>query len=209
MPSTFDTMLGIGQYPITVMDHANGVATFAAGGLRATAHFVTKVTDGDQSCTRRSCRRETRQRILSPEAENDLTYALSKVTAANLSNGWDTAGKTGTWELGSTNTENADAWMVGFTRRLAAAVWVGNRGDEKALRDKNNNQIYGAGIPATIWRSFMTNATKNMKLNRSGTTFAPPSFAGSTSPPGSVPPPDQPQQPGRGCRFIVFCPRNR
>jgi membrane peptidoglycan carboxypeptidase len=204
--SQFDTVLGIGQYPITVMDHANGVATFAAGGLRATAHFVTKVIDGDRPVYWEKLP-VTEQRILSPEAENDLTYALSKVSASNLSNGWDTAGKTGTWELGTNRNENADAWMVGFTRRLAAAVWVGNRGAEKALRDKYGQPIYGAGIPASIWRAFMTNATRNMKLDQSGTSFAPPSFAGSTTPPGSVPPPGPGDQQGGGkCKFIIFCP---
>ncbi len=178
VPSTFDTVLGIGQYPITVMDHANGVATFAAGGLRATAHFVTKVMDGDKTVYSETLPTGKEPRILSPEAENDLTYALSQVSAAKLSNGWDSAGKTGTWELNANNDENADAWMVGFTRRLAAAVWVGNKGAEKALRDKSNDEIYGAGIPASIWRSFMTNATKAMRLDPKGTTFARPSYAG-------------------------------
>src|SRR5262249_56794379 len=115
---------------ITVMDHANGVATFAAGGLRATAHFVTKVLDGDRPVYWEKLP-AVDQRILSPEAENDLTYAMSKVSAANLPvvhgidgnpQHWDSAGKTGTWELGTNRNENADAWMVGFTRRLAAAV---------------------------------------------------------------------------------------
>ena len=36
----FSTEVGIGQYGITVQDHANGMATFAAGGKRAEAHFV-------------------------------------------------------------------------------------------------------------------------------------------------------------------------
>ena len=48
-------ILGIGQYPITVMDHANGMATMAAGGLRAKAHFVQKVKDGEDRSTARRC----------------------------------------------------------------------------------------------------------------------------------------------------------
>jgi membrane peptidoglycan carboxypeptidase len=212
VPSQFDTVLGIGQYPITVLDHANGVATFAAGGLRANAHFVAQVMDNDKIVYSEKLPSGNEPRILSPEAENDLTYALSKVSASTLSNGWDSAGKTGTWELGTDKTQNADAWMTGFTRRLAAAVWVGNKGAEKALLDRNGSPIYGAGIPASIWRSFITNATEAMNISKSGTDFAPPSFAGSTNPPGSVPGPqsDQ-QQPGKpACRFIIFfCPPGR
>ena len=35
VPSRFGMILGIGQYPVTVLDQANAMATFAAGGLRA------------------------------------------------------------------------------------------------------------------------------------------------------------------------------
>ena len=45
--TTFSTEVGIGQYGITVSDHANGMATFAAGGKRAQAHFVREVYEGD------------------------------------------------------------------------------------------------------------------------------------------------------------------
>src|SRR5207245_8212440 len=45
----FSTEVGIGQYGITVLDHANGMATFAAAGSRSDAHFVRTVTRrGDQ-----------------------------------------------------------------------------------------------------------------------------------------------------------------
>lgn len=37
VPSRFDLTLGIGQYPVSVLDQANAMATFAAGGLRARA----------------------------------------------------------------------------------------------------------------------------------------------------------------------------
>ncbi len=205
-PSNFDTVLGIGQYPITVTDHANGVATLAAGGLRATAHFVTRVLDGTKIVYSETLPAGNEPRILRPEAVNDLTYALSKVTSSTLGNGWDTAGKTGTWELSQTNNENADAWMVGFNRKMAAAVWVGNRGAEKALRDKNKARIWGSGIPASIWRKFMTDATKAMNLSRKGTAFAPPSMAGDINPPGSVPAPQHGPGDNPLCKFIFFCP---
>src|SRR6266540_537002 len=46
--SSFSTEVGIGQYGITVLDHANGMATFAASGKRAEAHFVKSVTKGGE-----------------------------------------------------------------------------------------------------------------------------------------------------------------
>jgi len=56
------------------------------------------------------------------------------------------AGKSGT-------TDNYhDAWFVGFTPDLACAVWIG---------DDNNESLggmTGGGEPATLWRTFMSNA---------------------------------------------------
>lgn len=56
------------------------------------------------------------------------------------------AGKSGT-----TDTYH-DAWFVGFTPNLACAVWIG---------DDNNESLggmTGGGEPATLWRTFMSNA---------------------------------------------------
>ena len=47
-PSLFSTEVGIGQYSITVLDHANGTATIAARGLASEAHFIAKVEKSKQ-----------------------------------------------------------------------------------------------------------------------------------------------------------------
>jgi membrane peptidoglycan carboxypeptidase len=129
-------------------------------------------------------------RILSPQQANDLTYALSQVGSAKINIGWDTAGKTGTWEYRGKPGENAHAWMVGFDRKIAAAAWVGNKGDEGPIRDKSNSIIYGSGPPASIWQSFMTNATAALNEPKVNTKFNQPNFVGSTMPPGAVPGPE-------------------
>jgi membrane peptidoglycan carboxypeptidase len=38
----FNAVVGIGQYAVTVLDQANGMATFVAGGRRATAHLCSR-----------------------------------------------------------------------------------------------------------------------------------------------------------------------
>ena len=197
VPAKFDTVLGIGQYPITVMDHANGLATFAAGGLRARAHFVQKVEKGDTIVYGETLPRTDQPRVFSAENSNDLTYALSQVDSAKVSIGWDTAGKTGTWEYNQKSTENAHAWMVGFSKKIAAAVWVGNKKDEQALKDKSKKTIYGSGVPADVWRKFMTAATKAMNEKKTNTKFNSPSYAGNEMPAGAVPGPgSDKKQPG-------------
>ena len=198
VPAKFDTILGIGQYPITVMDHANGLATFAAGGLRARAHFVKKVMKGPAIVYGETLPAPNQPRVFSTQNSNDLTYALSQVGSAKASIGWDTAGKTGTWEYNQKSNENAHAWMVGFSKKMAAAVWVGNEKDEQALKDKSKKTIYGAGLPAEVWRKFMTAATKAINEPKVNTKFNSPSYAGDVMPDGAVAGPGSDHGPGGG-----------
>ena len=65
-------------------------------------------------------------------------------TAAAI--GRPAAGKTGTTD------DNKDAWFIGFTPDLVAAVWMGHDNDGYL------NGVTGGGIPAEIWRSFMSEA---------------------------------------------------
>jgi penicillin-binding protein 1A len=61
------------------------------------------------------------------------------------------AGKTGT------TNDYHDAWFVGFTPNLSAAVWVGfDRG--QGMRDKNGAGITGGRGAAPIWTEFMKQA---------------------------------------------------
>jgi penicillin-binding protein 1A len=61
------------------------------------------------------------------------------------------AGKTGT------TSDFRDAWFVGFTPQLTAAVWVGNDDYSRMY------ESYGGNVPARIWASFMKGALKNVK----------------------------------------------
>jgi penicillin-binding protein 1A len=69
---------------------------------------------------------------------------------AQLSDGRPAAGKTGT-------TENyGDAWFVGYTPQLVAAVWVGYPTRLKPMLTEYHGQaVAGGTYPALIWKSFM------------------------------------------------------
>jgi Membrane carboxypeptidase (penicillin-binding protein) len=177
--SMFTTEVGIGQFGVTVLDHAGGVATLAAGGQRAGLHFVRKVTrDG----VRVYAEQLTRTDIgLTTEQVDELTWVLSQVPSAQLDNGWDSAGKTGTWQAGTT-THNAHAWMVGYTGALAAAVWLGTT-DGSPLVTRDGADVYGSTHPAAIWRQFMTEALAQTGLDPARYRFRPPA---------TIPPPASP-----------------
>ena len=92
--------------------------------------------------------------------------------------------------------------MVGYTASdpakkspgLAAAVWVGNRADEKPIMTKNGKDIYGSTLPGPIWRDFMNRALKAMKMPKA--TFAAPKDIGhKTEGTGKSPLPSTPPDP--------------
>ena len=66
--------------------------------------------------------------------------------AANF--GRPAAGKTGT------SQDNRDGWFIGFTGDLVVGVWIG-RDDNEPVEG-----LQGGGLPARIWRDFMTAAYK-------------------------------------------------
>ena len=189
VPGKFDIILGIGQYPVTVEDHANGAATFAAGGLRANAHFVKEVRKGEEVVFGETLPNPNQPRVLNPQQISDLTHAMHQVSPGMNIAGFQAATKTGTWQFGDSISDNAHAWNVGFTTKLAAAVWVGNKGEQQALKTLNGNPVYGSGYPRAIWQKFMTDATNAMQLSKEKTQFSQPVFVGDENPPGSIPSP--------------------
>jgi membrane peptidoglycan carboxypeptidase len=197
----FSTEVGIGQYGITVLDHANGMATFAAGGKRVDAHFVRSVTRGGEQVYAEKI--ATNDVGLDQEQINELNWTLSKVEAAKLNNGWDSAGKTGTWQHGNSTTENSNAWMVGYTRALAAAVWLGTTDGKPLITTGGSTQVFGASYPGPIWRQFMVRTLAAMKLDPNKYRFEAPKWpdeAPSESPsPAPTTPSPSPSHPKPSC----------
>ncbi|MCC2112385.1 MAG: PBP1A family penicillin-binding protein, partial [Hyphomicrobiales bacterium] len=66
--------------------------------------------------------------------------------------GWQAAGKTGT------SQEFRDAWFVGYTAHLTAAVWFGNDDNSPTKRTT------GGALPARTWSRFMTEAHRGVPV---------------------------------------------
>ncbi|MEV4620624.1 transglycosylase domain-containing protein [Asanoa sp. NPDC049573] len=195
----FSGITGYGQYPITVIDHANGVATMADRGIYNKAHFVTSVSQNQQGqwVTVGGEKLDPRQTISQEVADNVglVLRDYPEVAHHVLADGRPAAEKTGTWELNSKSSDNGDAWMVGYTPQLATAVWVGNKGDAKALLTKDGTKISGSGLPGEIFERFMNKALdgKPKEPFPSGVQKIGDPNAGN----GETPPPPPPVIPGQ------------
>jgi membrane peptidoglycan carboxypeptidase len=192
----FSTELGIGQYGVTVLDHANGMATMAAGGQRAQAHFVRSVQRGDDTVYNE------------PSTRTPIGLNADQMTWLDYTLHWDAAGKTGTWQAGDSLTKNAHTWMVGYTHALAAAVWVGTTDGTALVTSSGSTEVFGANYPGPIWRQFMKDATNAMqldkKLSKFGTPKRTPSPTPSSSPtPSPTPKPTSTPAPAPTTRTIL------
>jgi membrane peptidoglycan carboxypeptidase len=173
-PTPFGTDVSLGEYPVTVLDQANAMATFAAGGSRAKAHFVQRVSRDFSTVV--SEQRVDPKQVVSKPAVNDLTWTLAQNPSGQLPDGLASATKIGVGPLRTSQVETAHAWIVGYTPNLAMAVWIGNHETEFPLRDSAGGRVTGAGLPSEIYRAFMPAAC--MTLGLAKTPFADPSFGG-------------------------------
>jgi membrane peptidoglycan carboxypeptidase len=189
--AAFSTEIGFGQYGITVLDHATGVASLAAGGNAAKAHFIREAWREDRKIYDEHTK-ITPIPGYSPQMAADEAWTLQKVADKY---GWNppdrkVAAKTGAWEIGRPGYTgaNAHSWTVGYTAAargdanpamnwngLAVAVWVGNKAEELPLKLKDGTtDMHGSTGAGRIFEEFMTAATQGKPVGR----FPQPRFVG-------------------------------
>ncbi|MEU9505539.1 transglycosylase domain-containing protein [Micromonospora sp. NPDC048170] len=210
-PSPFFHVVGYGQYPITVLDHANGVATFANQGRYNKAHFLYSVEKRDEVTGKwkkiaDEGQLKGEQRI-DRGVVADVTSVLEQYPARvnhKLDDGRKAASKTGTWELKANSDDNGDAWMIGYTPQIATAVWVGNVDARKPLRLTNGNKVGGSNLPGDIWERFMDKAHKGKEK----ADFPPAANVGdpNTGNGEAPPPPPPPTNPPDCGPLGLLCP---
>lgn len=172
--------IGFGQYPVTPLDHANGYATLANGGVSSTVHFVSKVTDskGKVIYDGNSAQNVKHVQAFTKDTAADIDYVLSKVASHDsqkIQDGRPQANKTGTWQYQNSTSENSHAWTGGYVPQLACAVWVGHQGNDGPITSPMNPEeghaMYGWMEPGSIWANFMSAALNH--LNMASQNFPP------------------------------------
>ena len=150
--------IGIGDYPVRVVDMADGFGTFANGGTTHGPYFVQQVTDSRGAIVYQH--RDPGVRSLDPKVANDVGVTLAPVASWSgvpLADGRPSAAKTGTEGIqsGPDTGQNSDAWLVGYTPQVSAAVWVGSGNSTTAITDAYGQPEYGRDLPGRTWKLFM------------------------------------------------------
>jgi penicillin-binding protein 1A len=156
--------IGLGAEAVNPLEMARAFSAFANGGRR-----IDGAAFGNRPRAISMVRNEARRvvddnapvgrHVLTANTAALVTSLLQGVVRAGtgkraqLSDGRPVAGKTGT-------TENyGDAWFVGYTPQLVAAVWVGYPTTLRPmLTEYNGDAVAGGTFPALIWKTFMERA---------------------------------------------------
>jgi penicillin-binding protein 1A len=150
-----DLSLALGTAVVSPLDMASGYSTIADGGIYTQPTGIRYVEDKYGSIVY-DARFPQRRVAMSAGAAYIMTSLMQGVIQEgtgypNAIIDRPAAGKTGT------TSDFRDAWFVGFTPQLTAAVWVGNDDYSRMY------ESYGGNVPARIWASFMKGALKNVK----------------------------------------------
>ena len=133
--------LTLGGYPITLLEHANGIATYADMGVYHTPQAVLTVTDSHGSVLYQDHPDQRARLAIDPGVAFIMAQIMSDdqnrclIFGCNSALHWSdrtVAAKTGT-------TDNfKDAVTVAFTPELATALWVGD------IKDNTHTMVNGS-----------------------------------------------------------------
>lgn len=147
------TALGGITKGVTPLELASAYGTFANRGIHVAPIAIVKILDRNGKTIEQSDKKE--RSVVSEKSAYLLTDMLKGViahgTGARANIGRPAAGKTGT------TSDYKDAWFVGYTPDLVAAVWIGN--DDNTVM----NGMTGGREPASVWKAFMQKALSGTK----------------------------------------------
>jgi membrane peptidoglycan carboxypeptidase len=150
--------LVIGTSAVSPLDMAAGYSTLMNEGEKVDPVVVTRVTDSSGRVLYDSSGKRTR--VLDKNITDQVSWDLSGVIANGTGTGADfgqpAAGKTGTTQ------DHRDAWFVGYTCSITAAVWNGFV-DNQPMDNVRGKVVFGGTYAAPIWGKFMAKATQGLE----------------------------------------------
>jgi penicillin-binding protein 1A len=167
--------LVLGSSEVSVLEMAGAYSTFADGGTHISPQVITRVTTSNGTPLPWPAPSVTP--ILTRAQNSVVTYCLQQVVQRGTGTGAALYRQTIAGKTGTTN-DYADAWFIGYTPHLTAAVWMGYpEGSQHKMTDVRGIRpgVQGGSLPAQIFNRFMSAAIT-----------ANPSYMGSFDTPSSL-----------------------
>lgn len=148
--------LALGTSEVSLLELTDAYVPLANGGYRAPVYIISKITNSAGNIIYQRGA-EIGPRVIDDRNVGMMNAMLRRTVEDGTAKraafgGWPAAGKTGT------SQNFRDAWFVGYTSNLTTGVWFGND-DGKGMK-----RVFGATLPVTAWKSFMTAAHKGVPI---------------------------------------------
>jgi penicillin-binding protein 1A len=148
--------IALGTSEVSVLELVSAYAPFANGGYALVPRVIDRITltNGKLLYARNI---QQLGRIIDPRYVSMMnammaeTLTIGTAQRASLP-GWPAAGKTGT------SQDFRDAWFIGYTAHLVAAVWLGN---DDGTPTKH---VTGGSLPVEIWSRVMRGAHQGVPV---------------------------------------------
>jgi len=164
--AVYGPSLTLGGYPITLLEHVGGMATYADMGVYHTPESVLSVTDSHGQVLYATHANQRARAALDPGVAYIMAQIMSDdqnrcmIFGCNSALHWSdrqVAAKTGT-------TDNfKDAVTIAFTPDIAAAIWVGDILDNNHFMISNSDGIY---VASPGMHTFISRALAGVAGNR-------------------------------------------
>lgn len=151
--------LTLGAQEVSVLEMASSFGTFATGGVHVEPTFITRIEDsaGHQLFDAVPIVTQALEKSVANAVTAALTEVVQRGTGQQARIGRAVAGKTGT------SQQHHDAWFVGYTPEMSAAVWVGFPDAQVSLEHPQTPYtITGGTWPAQIWARFASEALEGV-----------------------------------------------
>ena len=141
--------LVLGTHDVSLIDLTAAYAPFANGGMAVWPYAVREIRDADGKLLYARSGSGP-GRVIASQHVAQMNHMMAGVIAGGTGKtarlDRPAAGKTGT------SQNHRDAWFIGYTADLIAGVWIGNDNGKPMTR------VTGGGLPAVLWKRFMTDA---------------------------------------------------
>lgn len=165
-----DITSNLGSQAVSPLTMASAYATFANEGVYCAPRAITKVLNRDESVKKEY--KPQCEEAVSKDVANGVSYVLKNVlvngSAYERGIGLPdaSAAKTGT------NDNSSQTWMVGYTRGLSTASWVGNidQGSRSmnglAINGRVLDYVDGATYAGAQWQRFMRDQARKYDTDK-------------------------------------------
>ncbi len=143
--------MALGTTEVSPLTVAEVYATFAADGVHCEPIAITVIRDRDGE--QLPAPPQTCNQVIEPDIARGVNEALQQTlsspqgTARNSGFDGVAAGKTGT------TNDSIAVWFTGYTREMAASVWVGDPGVDGTPRSLEDFEVNGRFIPSVFGSS--------------------------------------------------------